>query len=89
MINVETSNISYSTLHSGFDVADLSEDAPGDMEGLDASAAHVANLLSTEPSNSRFFPASSFFFLISFSFALYSGVKHKSDSYLSMNMIVL
>lgn len=32
-----------------FDVGELSEDAPDDMEGLDASAAHVANLLSTEP----------------------------------------
>jgi hypothetical protein len=36
----------------GFDVADLSEDAPDDVEGLDASAAHVANLLSTEPADS-------------------------------------
>ncbi|KAJ7956645.1 Acyl-protein thioesterase 2 [Quillaja saponaria] len=34
-----------------FDVGDLSEDAPDDLEGLDASAAHVANLLSTEPSD--------------------------------------
>ncbi|XP_051151442.1 uncharacterized protein LOC127265604 [Andrographis paniculata] len=32
-----------------FDVQDISEDAPDDVEGLDASAAHVANLLSTEP----------------------------------------
>ncbi|KAM1046746.1 hypothetical protein ACFX2I_026138 [Malus domestica] len=32
-----------------FDVGELSEDAPDDVEGLDASAAHVANLLSTEP----------------------------------------
>jgi len=32
-----------------FDVGDLSEDAPADVEGLDSSAAHVANLLSTEP----------------------------------------
>ncbi|KAJ8751617.1 hypothetical protein K2173_025770 [Erythroxylum novogranatense] len=32
-----------------FDVGDLSDDAPDDLEGLDASAAHVANLLSTEP----------------------------------------
>ncbi|GFZ08378.1 alpha/beta-Hydrolases superfamily protein [Actinidia rufa] len=32
-----------------FDVGDISEDAPDDLEGLDASAAHVANLLSTEP----------------------------------------
>lgn len=34
-----------------FDVGDLSEDAPDDLEGLDASAAHVANLLSTEPAD--------------------------------------
>uniref|UniRef100_A0A0D6QZF9 Phospholipase/carboxylesterase/thioesterase domain-containing protein n=1 Tax=Araucaria cunninghamii TaxID=56994 RepID=A0A0D6QZF9_ARACU len=32
-----------------FDVTDLSEDAATDLEGLDCSAAHVANLLSTEP----------------------------------------
>lgn len=38
----------------GFDVAELSEEAPDDLEGLDASAAHVANLLSTEPTDSRF-----------------------------------
>ncbi|GAB4832894.1 hypothetical protein Ancab_006912 [Ancistrocladus abbreviatus] len=34
-----------------FDVADLSGDAPADMEGMDATAAHVANLLSTEPAD--------------------------------------
>ncbi|KAF5459125.1 hypothetical protein F2P56_023105 [Juglans regia] len=34
-----------------FNVGDLSEDAPDDLEGLDASAAHVANLLSTEPAD--------------------------------------
>ncbi|XP_037492884.1 acyl-protein thioesterase 2 isoform X1 [Jatropha curcas] len=34
-----------------FDVGDLSEDAPDDIEGLDAAAAHVANLLSTEPAD--------------------------------------
>ena len=34
-----------------FDVADLSEDAPDDVEGMDAAAAHVANLLSTEPAD--------------------------------------
>ncbi|KAL7181969.1 hypothetical protein ACSBR1_040813 [Camellia fascicularis] len=36
---------------SWFDVGDISEDAPDDLEGLDASAAHVANLLSTEPTD--------------------------------------
>ncbi|XP_057814582.1 uncharacterized protein LOC131028334 [Cryptomeria japonica] len=32
-----------------FDVGDLSEEGAADLEGLDSSAAHVANLLSTEP----------------------------------------
>ncbi|KAK8543486.1 hypothetical protein V6N13_076295 [Hibiscus sabdariffa] len=35
-----------------FDVGDISEDAPDDIEGLDAAAAHVANLFSTEPADS-------------------------------------
>ncbi|XP_042431163.1 acyl-protein thioesterase 1 homolog 1-like [Zingiber officinale] len=34
-----------------FDVQDLSENGPDDVDGLDASAAHVANLLSTEPAD--------------------------------------
>lgn len=34
-----------------FDVGELSEEAPDDLEGLDASAAHVAELLSKESSN--------------------------------------
>ncbi|XP_052199918.1 uncharacterized protein LOC127806578 isoform X2 [Diospyros lotus] len=34
-----------------FDVADLSETAQDDLDGLDASAAHVASLLSTEPAD--------------------------------------
>ncbi|KAE9603717.1 hypothetical protein Lal_00002274 [Lupinus albus] len=34
-----------------FDVAEISEDAADDLEGLDTSAAHIANLLSTEPRN--------------------------------------
>lgn len=33
------------------DVSELSEDVPDDFEGLDASAAHIANLLSTEPAD--------------------------------------
>ena len=40
-------------------MGDLSGDGPDDLEGLDASAAHVANLLSTEPANSMFFILSS------------------------------
>lgn len=39
---------------TGFDMGEISEDAPDDMVGLDASAAHVANLLSTEPADSNF-----------------------------------
>lgn len=39
---------------SGFDVGDLSEDVADDLEGLDAAAAHVVNLLSTEPTDSKF-----------------------------------
>ncbi|KAJ8452784.1 hypothetical protein Cgig2_014547 [Carnegiea gigantea] len=35
----------------GFDVAEISEDNPDDIEGLDASAAYIANLLSTEPND--------------------------------------
>ncbi|KAM7490262.1 hypothetical protein LguiA_033183 [Lonicera macranthoides] len=34
-----------------FDARDISEDTPDDLEGLDAAAAHVANLLSTEPAD--------------------------------------
>ncbi|KAJ7951862.1 Acyl-protein thioesterase 2 [Quillaja saponaria] len=34
-----------------FDAGELSEDSPDDWEGLDASAAHIANLLSTEPAD--------------------------------------
>lgn len=34
---------------SWFDVGEISENAPDDLEGLDASAAHIASLLSAEP----------------------------------------
>lgn len=37
---------------SGFDVEDVSESGSDDLEGLDASAGHIANLLSSEPSDS-------------------------------------
>lgn len=43
------------TFTSGCDVGEISEDAPDDLEGLDATAAHVANLLSNEPSDSMFY----------------------------------
>ncbi|KAG0485763.1 hypothetical protein HPP92_009613 [Vanilla planifolia] len=33
-----------------FNVEEFSEDSPDDIEGMDASASHVANLLSAEPS---------------------------------------
>jgi len=36
---------------TGFDVDETSLDGHADIEGLDASAAHVANLLSSEPSD--------------------------------------
>ncbi|XP_052175638.1 uncharacterized protein LOC127790276 [Diospyros lotus] len=34
-----------------FDTGELSEDTTDDFEGLDASVAHIANLLSTEPAD--------------------------------------
>ncbi|CAN6840348.1 unnamed protein product [Brassica oleracea] len=34
-----------------FDVVGINEDGPDDVEGLDVAAAHVANLLSNEPSD--------------------------------------
>ncbi|KAJ0579410.1 putative alpha/Beta hydrolase [Helianthus annuus] len=40
---------------SGFDEGELSDDGPKDVEGLDTSASHIANLLSTEPSDGKFF----------------------------------
>lgn len=49
----------YKNLHcyvSGFDVGDISEESSDDLEGLDAAASHVANLLSTEPADSMFLP---------------------------------
>lgn len=38
---------------SGFDVGEFSEEGPDDWEGLDASAAHIVNLLSAEPSDGK------------------------------------
>lgn len=34
-----------------FDEGELSEEGPNDVEGLDASVSHIANLLSTEPTD--------------------------------------
>lgn len=34
-------------------MGELSEESSDDFEGLDASAAHIANLLSTEPAGSK------------------------------------
>ncbi|WOK95797.1 acyl-protein thioesterase 2-like [Canna indica] len=34
-----------------FDTGDLTEDGPDDADGMDASAAHIANLLSSEPAD--------------------------------------
>ena len=41
----------FSETKTGFDVEETSLDGRDDIEGLDASAAHVANLLSSEPSD--------------------------------------
>ncbi|KAJ6415885.1 hypothetical protein OIU84_004634 [Salix udensis] len=38
-----------------FDVGEISEESPDDWEGLDASAVHIANLLSTEPADGTIF----------------------------------
>lgn len=44
----------FTEIETGFDVEDTSVDGRDDIEGLDASAAHVANLLSSEPSDGTF-----------------------------------
>ncbi|KAM7256994.1 hypothetical protein ACFE04_012735 [Oxalis oulophora] len=53
-----------------FDVGELSNDGPDDWEGLDASAAHIANLLSTEPNDVKVGVAG---FSMGASMALYSA----------------
>ncbi|KAG8053265.1 hypothetical protein GUJ93_ZPchr0001g30483 [Zizania palustris] len=50
-LTADKMDLSHCAYAAWFDVADLSEDAPDDIEGLDASSAHVANLLSTEPAD--------------------------------------
>lgn len=61
-----------------FDVRDLSEDGPDDVEGLDASAAHVANLLSTEPADVKLGIGG---FSMGAATALYSATCHAHGSY--------
>jgi hypothetical protein len=45
----------FSETKTGFDVEETSLDGRDDSEGLDASAAHVASLLSSEPSEGIYF----------------------------------
>ncbi|CAA7409910.1 unnamed protein product [Spirodela intermedia] len=61
-----------------FDVGELSEDGPDDVEGLDASAAHVANLLSTEPSDIKLGVGG---FSMGAATALYSATCHALGKY--------
>ncbi|XP_022961061.1 acyl-protein thioesterase 2-like [Cucurbita moschata] len=61
-----------------FDVKDLSEDGPDDLEGLDASAAHVAYLLSTEPSDIKLGVGG---FSMGAATALYSATCHAVGKY--------
>lgn len=44
-------------------MGEISEDLHDDTEGLDASAAHIANLLSTEPTDGK--PAKSYIYISS------------------------
>lgn len=72
---------------TGFDVGDLSEDAPDDIEGLDAAAAHVANLLSTEPADSMFPLANLWGFMMLEFFFLFRQCFHFSSEYLGFNAL--
>lgn len=45
-------------------MGEISEDLHDDIEGLDASAAHIANLLSAEPTDGK--PTMSYIYLHSF-----------------------
>lgn len=38
----------------GSDIGEISEDGADDVDGMDASAAHIANLLSSEPPDGTF-----------------------------------
>ncbi|MQM13305.1 hypothetical protein Taro_046231 [Colocasia esculenta] len=61
-----------------FDVGDISEEGPDDVEGLDASAAHVANLLSTEPADIKLGVGG---FSMGAATALYSATCHAHGKY--------
>lgn len=66
-----------------FDVGDISEDTSYDLEGLDASAAHVANLLSTEPADIKLGIGG---FSMGAATALYSATCHALGQYLNGNL---
>ncbi|KAF6152693.1 hypothetical protein GIB67_021353 [Kingdonia uniflora] len=61
-----------------FDVGNLSEDGPDDVEGLDASAAHVASLLSAEPADIKLGVGG---FSMGAATALYSGTCFAQGKY--------
>ncbi|KAK4757010.1 hypothetical protein SAY87_007137 [Trapa incisa] len=61
-----------------FDVGELSEDGPDDFKGLDASAAHVANLLSTEPADIKLGVGG---FSMGAATALYSAISYVQGKY--------
>ncbi|KAL7150701.1 hypothetical protein ABFS83_05G131600 [Erythranthe nasuta] len=65
-----------------FDAQDISDDTPDDLEGLDASAAHVANLLSTEPADIKLGIGG---FSMGAAAALYSGTCHIFGQYSNRN----
>ncbi|KZV37792.1 acyl-protein thioesterase 2-like [Dorcoceras hygrometricum] len=61
-----------------FDAQDISDDVSDDMQGLDASAAHVANLLLTEPADIKIGVGG---FSMGAATALYSATCHVSRQY--------
>lgn len=66
-----------------FDAKDISEDAHEDQEGLDVSAAHVANLLSTEPADVKLGIGG---FSMGAATALYSAMCHALGQYGNGNL---
>ncbi|XAR69364.1 Lysophospholipase [Bertholletia excelsa] len=68
----------HQNLASWFDGGDLSSIAPDDLEGLDASAAHIANLLSTEPADVKLGVGG---FGMGAATALYSATCHVLEQY--------